>query len=75
MFSSIGTDGIDGISPAMGGIVDKEFLNETSKAEIDESLEKNDTYDLLNKKRSAIITGFTENNVSDIMIGYYGGKY
>ena len=75
MFSSIGTDGIDGISPAMGGIVDREFLNETSKAEIDESLEKNDTYNLLNKKRSAIITGFTENNVSDIMIGYYGGKY
>ncbi|MCW6171014.1 MAG: DUF4147 domain-containing protein [Thermoplasmatales archaeon] len=75
MFSSIGTDGIDGISPAMGGIVDKEFVKETSKAEMDESLKKNDTYNLLNKRRSAIITGFTENNVSDIMIGYYGGKY
>jgi glycerate 2-kinase len=74
LFSSIGTDGIDGVSPAMGGVVDTVFRRTVTNAEIDDSLEKNDTYTLLSRKHAAIITGFTENNVSDIMIGYYGGK-
>ncbi len=74
LFSSIGTDGIDGVSPAMGGIVDTVFRDDTMDSEIDESLARNDTYTLLSRKHSAIVTGFTENNVSDIMIGYYGGK-
>lgn len=71
LFSSVGTDGIDGVSPAMGGMTDAWFLRNASKAEITASLDKSDSYTLLNSKHSAILTGYTGTNVSDIFILYY----
>lgn len=73
-FASIGTDGIDGTSPAMGGIVDDDFRGLVSPEIVDESLGNNDSFTLLSKYNAAIITGYTGTNVSDIFIGYYGGK-
>lgn len=72
-FTSIGTDGIDGISPAMGGITDTWFRHNSSNDDIDSYLERNDSYTLLDKMRSAIMTGYTGTNVSDIFILYYNG--
>ncbi|OWP55316.1 MAG: hypothetical protein B2I17_09985 [Thermoplasmatales archaeon B_DKE] len=68
---SIGTDGIDGSSPAMGGILDNNSLLELSKSGIEAYLDNNDTYTLLAKNRSAIITGFTGTNVSDLIVIHY----
>lgn len=74
LFASLGTDGIDGVSPAMGGITDSTLMSRISRDEILESLANSDSYTLLNKYNSAIITGYTGTNVSDIFILYYGGK-
>lgn len=73
-FSSIGTDGIDGASPAMGGLTDDTFKSRTTQEEIDRSLSFSDSYSLLNKYSSAIVTGYTGTNVSDIFILHYAGK-
>ncbi len=73
LFASIGTDGIDGVSPAMGGITDTWFVQNTSRDDISKSLENSDSYTLLNCKNSAILTGYTGTNVSDIFVLYYGG--
>ncbi|KAA8922236.1 glycerate kinase [Thermoplasma sp.] len=70
LFISIGTDGIDGISPAAGGIVDSTLRTKISKEEIEEALSNNDSYTLLSKYGSAIMTGRTGNNVSDLIIAY-----
>ncbi len=68
--ASFGTDGIDGVSPAAGGIVDSEHkIND-----IESYLNKSDSYNLLIKNHGAIITGRTGNNVSDIVIGFYYNK-
>ena len=74
VFASLGTDGIDGVSPAMGGITDSVFRNRVTENEVETSLNKNDTFTLLDKYRSAVISGFTGNNVSDIFICYYAGN-
>ena len=66
LFLSIGTDGIDGLSPAAGGIVD----NFTKIENIDDYLKNNDSYNAL-KPGNIIMTGRTGNNVSDIILGYY----
>lgn len=70
MFISIGTDGIDGKSIAAGGIVD----NSTKIENINVYLENNDSYTALSSSHGAIITGRTGNNVSDIMVGFYGTR-
>jgi glycerate 2-kinase len=66
-FASIGTDGIDGNSPAAGAIVDGKTVNDKRNAKL--SLEKNDSYTFLKKKGCAIVTGLTGTNVNDIMVG------
>ncbi|WP_337860491.1 DUF4147 domain-containing protein [Ferroplasma sp.] len=68
LFISIGTDGIDGKSIAAGGIVD----NSTQIDNINDCLENNDSYTALSRSHGTIITGRTGNNVSDLMIGFYG---
>ena len=73
LFSSVGTDGIDGISPAMGGITDSWFNERTASSDIEKILENSDSYTLLHQNDSAIITGYTGTNVSDIFIIYYAG--
>ncbi len=73
LFSSIGTDGMDGNSGAMGGIADNNLKNKVTDKEIEDSLSRSDSFTLLDRHSSAIITGFTGTNVSDIILGYYGG--
>lgn len=70
LFLSIGTDGIDGKSPAMGGIVDSELRGKVTNKEIADCMENSDSYTLLNNHGCAIITGRTGNNVSDVTLGY-----
>jgi glycerate 2-kinase len=73
-FASIGTDGIDGYSDAMGGITDNILKSEISRSELLETLKNSDSNTLLSKYKSAIVTGRTGTNVSDIMIMHYSGK-
>ena len=73
-FASIGTDGIDGYSDAMGGITDSKLKSEISGDELLETLKNSDSNTLLSKYKSAIVTGRTGTNVSDIMIMHYCGK-
>lgn len=73
LFSSIGTDGMDGNSGAMGGISDTGLKERIDEEELKEYLSRSDSYSLLAKYNSAIVSGFTGTNVSDIFIGYYGG--
>ncbi len=72
-FASLGTDGIDGVSPAMGGITDRTFLK-AALPFIPDYLERSDSFTLLDRFKSAVITGFTGNNVSDVFVCHYGGK-
>ncbi len=67
VFVSIGTDGIDGMSPAAGGIVD----NTTRISDLEDYLNNNDSYNALLKSHGVILTGRTGNNVSDIITGFY----
>lgn len=71
MFASIGTDGIDGVSPAMGGVTDSWFKGNVQESDIENSLEESDSYTLLQMHNSAIMTGYTGTNVSDVFILYY----
>ncbi len=67
----IGTDGVDGRSEAMGAIVDSDLRGKVSNDVIDQFLNESDSFTLLNCNGSAIITGRTGNNVSDVALGYY----
>ncbi len=68
---AIGTDGIDGKSPAMGGIIDDSSMSVLKKIGVEAYLKDNDSYTLLSKGGSALITGFTGTNVSDICVVCY----
>lgn len=70
VFASIGTDGIDGISPAAGAIADSLTLEKAKKLDLDinEFLENNDSFSFFNKLGDAIITGPTGTNVADIAV-------
>ena len=72
--ASIGTDGIDGYSDAMGGISDSTLKSSIQRHELLETLKNSDSNTLLSRYKSAIVTGRTGTNVSDIMILHYGGK-
>ena len=75
LYISAGTDGIDGHSEAMGGIVDSDIKKKIDSQSLKSSIDGNDSYTLLSRHNSAIISGRTGNNVSDIFLGYYdGGK-
>ena len=66
----MGSDGIDGISPAAGAIVDGEVCKEASEMGIDLSqvLINNDSYTAFSKMKRAIITGYTGTNVNDLLV-------
>ncbi len=68
VFSSIGTDGIDGVSPACGAIADSETLKRANKLnlDVDDFLNRNDSFTFFNILKDAIITGPTGTNVADI---------
>ena len=73
-FGSIGTDGIDGTSKAMGAIVDNKSLMYVDENFIREKLSTSDSLAPLVRSKDVLLTGPTGNNVSDIFIGYYAGK-
>lgn len=67
---SAGTDGIDGNSPAAGGVVDGTTVNRANKhgLSIVKALESFDSYPLLHVLGDAIETGPTGNNLRDLRI-------
>lgn len=69
-FLSGGTDGIDGVSPAAGGIVDRGTLQRMKNAGVNpnEFLENNDSYNALKSSNDLLMTGATGTNVADLQI-------
>jgi hydroxypyruvate reductase len=73
---SAGSDGIDGNSPAAGGVVDVQTLDGTgaggSSARMleaaRESLRTFDSYPFLNRAGATIVTGATGNNLRDLRV-------
>ncbi len=67
---SAGTDGIDGISAAAGGIVDPQTTDRIRSAGMDPAalLKINDSATALSASKDAIVTGPTGTNVSDVML-------
>lgn len=70
VFLSGGTDGIDGVSSAAGGIVDNKTLERMKNAGVNPAqlLENNDSYTALKSSNDLLITGATGTNVADIQI-------
>jgi glycerate 2-kinase len=66
----VGTDGIDGVSPAAGAVVDGGLHDEAITRGLDPSeyLANNDSYTFFQKMGRAIITGHTGTNVNDIFV-------
>lgn len=64
------TDGVDGVSPAAGAIVDGNTVDEALKEGLDpwRNLEDNDSYGFFSRLNREIITGYTEANVNDIFL-------
>ncbi|MEM2410389.1 MAG: MOFRL family protein, partial [Thermofilaceae archaeon] len=64
------TDGVDGVSPAAGALVDGWVIDEALNRGLDpwRSLEDNDSYGFFSKINKAIVTGYTGTNVNDIFI-------
>ena len=67
---SAGTDGIDGNSPAAGGVVDGNTWKRAADLGVDgkAALRDFDAYPLLNALGDAIVTGPTGNNIRDLRI-------
>jgi hydroxypyruvate reductase len=61
---SAGSDGIDGNSPAAGGIVDEQPLPMEAK----KSLQEFDSYTFFNRMGATVVTGPTGNNLRDLRI-------
>ncbi|MHA1238921.1 MAG: glycerate kinase type-2 family protein [Candidatus Odinarchaeia archaeon] len=70
VFTSFGTDGIDGKSDAAGAIVDDYTIVRSEKLGLDPMyyLKENAEYHFFSKLGDAIITGPTGTNVNDVMI-------
>jgi hydroxypyruvate reductase len=67
---SVGTDGIDGNSPAAGAIADGQTLDRARVAGMDPAdfIRRSDAYTFFNRLDDAIITGPTGNNLRDLRI-------
>src|SRR5215471_419851 len=67
---SVGTDGIDGNSPAAGAIADGQTLDRARAAGMDPAdfIRRSDAYTFFNRLDDAIITGPTGNNLRDLRI-------
>ena len=70
VFLSGGTDGIDGVSPAAGGIVDAGTLQRMKNTGVNpaELLKNNDSYHALKSSNDLLMTGATGTNVADLQI-------
>jgi len=67
---SVGTDGIDGSSPAAGAVADGETLERAHALEIDPAdyFRRSDSYTFFRKLDDAIETGPTGNNLRDLRV-------
>ena len=70
IIASVGTDGIDGNSPAAGAIIDGKMMEKALEANIDPRayLINNDSYNFFKEVGGAIVTGPTGTNINDIII-------
>jgi glycerate-2-kinase len=70
VFTSFGTDGIDGPTDAAGAIVSSPFKNitENDLSEIQRCLEQHNSYKYFENKDELIKIGHTGTNVSDLQI-------
>lgn len=73
-FLSLATDGADGNSGLAGFLVDSSLKTKVSNSLIEEYVERSDTGSLAIKLERALNFGPTGNNVSDVVLGYYGGR-
>lgn len=66
----MGTDEIDGVSPATGAIIDGGLFEEAMGEELDPEkyLLNNDSYTFFRKMKRALYTGYTGTNVNDIFV-------
>ncbi|MEM1809127.1 MAG: MOFRL family protein [Thermosphaera sp.] len=64
------TDGVDGVSPATGAVVDGGTVDEALMEGLDpwESLDNNDSYGFFARINRAIVTGYTGTNVNDVFL-------
>ncbi len=67
---SVGTDGIDGNSPAAGAVADGDTLARARAAGMDpaDCFRRSDAYTFFNKLGDAIVTGPTGNNLRDLRV-------
>ena len=70
VFGCMGSDGVDGNSPAAGALIDN-YILPSRLGDLDPNayLEDNDSYSFFNKLGRAIVTGYTGTNVGDFVAG------
>jgi glycerate-2-kinase len=70
VIGAMGTDGIDGNSPAAGAIIDGNTLKRAGKLRLEPKnyLKRNDSYHFFRKLHDNIITGRTGTNVGDVYL-------
>ena len=68
--AAMGTDGIDGNSPAAGAIIDGNTLKRSEKIRLDPNvyLQRNDSYNFFRRLHDNIVTGRTGTNVGDVYL-------
>jgi len=68
--AAIGTDGVDGNSPAAGAIIDGNSASRAKQLGLNlrEFMEKNDSYNLFQELHDNIVTGRTGTNVGDLYL-------
>ncbi|RLG78102.1 MAG: glycerate kinase [Thermoprotei archaeon] len=71
VFGCMGSDGVDGVSPAAGALVDGSTVEKALEKGLDplKYLENNDSYTFFSKVGLAIMTGYTGTNVNDFVVG------
>ncbi|MCL5790848.1 MAG: DUF4147 domain-containing protein [Candidatus Thermoplasmatota archaeon] len=73
-FLSFATDGSDGNSGLAGFLVDEQIRDILDASTINEFIRNSNTGELAVKCGTGVRTGPTGNNVSDVILGYYGGR-
>ncbi|MCA9602504.1 MAG: DUF4147 domain-containing protein, partial [Myxococcales bacterium] len=70
VLASMGTDGVDGSSPAAGALVDRTLLERAERKRLDRdaALENNDSYSYFAAAGGTLLTGPTGTNVADICV-------
>lgn len=68
LFAALGTDGIDGPTPAAGAMVDGDTVSRARSVDVDlvAALEANDSHSVLEALDEVVVTGATGTNVADL---------